>query len=234
MSRADISKVLSSGSRWQILTALSRGPRDVRDIVKEVSIQPTAVRYHIQSLLGLGLVESYEEKRGVGRPRILYRLAKKQVTVGFPPRHYILLSEIFLSSLQELHDLELVKTALNKVSRDMGKSMMNELTTRFRVLRWTPSKFEEYFVKVLLPEYGSQSETVELGDRMIVFRSYTCPFQELALKYPEVVCDLVHDPLITGFCEAVNLRIKTQRVKCMGQGDDYCEFSFNWPGSSQA
>ena len=229
MSTADISKVLSSGSRLRILNALSTGPKDVRGIVREVKIQPTAIRYHLQSLLRLGLIDSYEEKGGVGRPRVFYRLAKKQVTVGFPPRHYPLLSEIFLNALQKLPDQERVKAILRKVSGDFGKSVLKDLGLRYQVSEWTPSQFDKYFIKILLPELGAQAETIKLGSREVLFRNYTCPFEEMAIKYPAIICDILHEGWLDGVGDVIDPRVKTKRLKCIGHGDEYCENFVEWP-----
>ena len=228
MSQSDISKVLSSGSRWRILTSLSTGPKDIKSIVKEIAIQPTAVRYHIQSLIRLGLIDSYEEKGSVGRPKVFYRLAKKQVSVGFPPRDYSLLSEVFINGFLKLSNKRELKETLYKISSDFGRSAVEDLKIKYAIKKWTPVQFDKFFVGKFLPEFGSQSETVKLSGNEIVFRSHTCPFQELAIKYPEIICDIIHQGWFSGIEKANNNKLKSKINKSMGRKDQYCECSFIW------
>lgn len=228
MGISDVSKVLASESRWKILSALTKEPKDVRSIVKEVSIQPTAVRYHLQALLRLGLIESYEEKVGVGRPKIFYRLSKKQVMVGFPPRHYLFLSEILFDATQKLPDQDRVRNLLYKTSFEQGKTMMEELASQHGVEKWSPELFDKYFVKTFLPQFGIEAETTSLRKSEVVYRNYICPFQELSSRYPKIICDIIHDGWLHGIGDAMKAKLKIQRRKCMGHGDDYCEVLIQW------
>lgn len=78
MNNSDISQVLSSQSRREILNVLSKHPHDIHSIVEVINIQPTAVRYHLQSLLRLGLIETYEENVELADPKCTISLQKSK------------------------------------------------------------------------------------------------------------------------------------------------------------
>ena len=224
---AEVSKVLASSSRWKILELLAKGPKDIKGIVKETGIQPTAVRYHLQALHRLGLVETYEEKGNIGRPRIYYKLAKKQISVEFPARNYILLSTLLLEAIKQNLGEEGVKKLLHTAGVKRGKEIIEELTSKFNITSWTPQTFKSIYVDNYLTNIGVQPEAVKLTSDKVVFRAHSCQFLELATKYAELVCDVFDTATQEGISEAIS-GVKITRTKCMGHGDDFCEYSVVW------
>jgi len=224
---AEVSKVLASSSRWKILELLAKGPKDIKGIVKETGIQPTAVRYHLQALHRLGLVQTYEEKGNIGRPRIYYKLAKKQISVEFPARNYILLSTLLLEAMKQSLGEEGAKKLLHTAGVNRGKEIIEELTSKFNITRWTTQTFKSIYVDNYLTHIGVQPETVKLSSDKVVFRVHSCQFLELATKYPELVCDVLDTATQEGISEAMG-GVKITRTKCMGHGDDFCEYSVVW------
>jgi len=224
---AEVSKVLASSSRWKILELLAKGPKDIKELVKETGIQPTAVRYHLQALHRLGLVETYEEKGNIGRPKIYYKLAKKQISVEFPARNYILLASLLLEAIRQQLGEEGAKRLLQTAGVKRGREIVEELTTKLNVTKWTPQTFKSIFVDSYLAQIGVQPETVKLTSDKVVFREHSCQFLELALKYPELVCDVLDNAVQEGIGEALG-GVKIAKTKCMGYGDDFCEYTAVW------
>ncbi len=224
---AEVSKVLASSSRWKILELLAKGPKDIKGIVKETGIQPTAVRYHLQALHRLGLVETYEEKGNIGRPRIYYKLAKKQISVEFPARNYILLAQLLLDVMKQNLGEEAAKKLLHTAGVNRGKEIIEKLTSQHNIARWTPQTFKSTYVDTYLTQIGVQPEAVKLTSDKVVFRVHSCQFLELAIKYPELVCDVLDTATQAGISEAIG-GVRVTRTKCMGHGDDFCEFSVVW------
>jgi predicted ArsR family transcriptional regulator len=224
---AEVSKILASSSRWKILELLAKGPKDIKGIVKETGIQPTAVRYHLQALHRLGLVETYEEKGNIGRPRIYYKLAKKQISVEFPARNYILLADLLLDAMRQNLGEEVTKKLLYTAGVKRGKGIIEELTSKHNIAKWTPQTFKSIYVDNYLTQIGVQPEAVKLTSDKAVFRVHSCQFLELATKYPELVCDVLDTATQEGISEAIG-GVKITRAKCMGHGDDFCEYSVVW------
>ena len=223
----EVSKVLASSSRWKILELLAKGPKDIKRIVKETGIQPTAVRYHLQALHRLGLVETYEEKGNIGRPRIYYKLAKKQISVEFPARNYILLAKLLLEAIKQHLGVESAKKLLYTIGVNRGKEIIEELTAKYNIARWTPQTFKSIYVDNYLTQIGVQPEAIRLSSDRVVFREHSCQFLELAAKYPDLVCDVFDTAMYEGISEALG-ETKITKTKCMGRGDDFCEYSVVW------
>lgn len=224
---AEVSKILASSSRWKILELLAKGPKDIKGIVKETGMQPTAVRYHLQALHRLGLVETYEEKGNIGRPRIYYKLAKKQISVEFPARNYILLADLLLEAMRQNVGEEGTKKLLYTAGVKRGKGIIEELTSKHNIAKWTPQTFKSIYVDNYLTQIGVQPEAVKLTSDKVVFRVHSCQFLEIATKYPELVCDVLDTATQEGISEAIG-GVKITRTKCMGHGDDFCEYSVVW------
>lgn len=224
---AEVSKVLASSSRWKILEILAKGPKDIKGIVKETGIQPTAVRYHIQALYRLGLVETYEEKGNIGRPRIYYKLAKKQISVGFPARNYILLATLLLETIKQNLGSEDAKKILEAAGVKRGKEIVEELASNFNILRWTPQTFKSTYIDNYLNQIGGQPEVIKVNSDKVVYRAHSCQFLELATKYPELVCDVLDTALHKGLSEALG-EVQITKTRCLGHGDDFCEYSAVW------
>ena len=224
---AEVSKVLASSSRWKILELLAKGPKDIKGIVKETGIQPTAVRYHIQSLHRLGLVETFEEKGNIGRPRIYYKLAKKQISVGFPARNYILLATLLLEGVKQNIGADGAKKIIQMAGIKKGKEIVEELASKYSITHWTPQTFKSFYIDDYLTQIGVQPEVLKMSSDKVVFREHSCQFLELATKYPELICDVLDTAVHQGISEALG-GVKIVKTKCMGHGDDYCEYSVLW------
>jgi len=224
---AEVSKVLASSSRWKILELLAKGPKDIKGIVKETGIQPTAVRYHIQSLHRLGLVETFEERGNIGRPRTYYKLAKKQISVGFPARNYILLATLLLEAMKENIGAEGAKKIIQMAGIKKGKQIIEELASKYNLTGWTPQIFKAKYVEGYLTQIGVQPEVLRVSSDRVVFREHSCQFLEVATRYPELICDVLDAAVHQGIGGALG-NVKIVRTRCMGHGDDYCEYSVLW------
>jgi len=223
--------VLSSQSRREILNVLSKHPHDIHSIVEVINIQPTAVRYHLQSLLRLGLIETYEEKRGIGRPKMYYKLTKKQVYVGFPPRNYLMLSELLIDGMQNELSPEETQKILRLTGYKIGGSLITDLATKNNIDIWAPKQFIEYYVNEFLQEIGAQPEVLESNENHVLVRTHSCLFLEIATKHSELVCDVLDASIHQGIADALG-NVKVMRTQCMGHGSPHCELDFTWINDS--
>jgi predicted ArsR family transcriptional regulator len=229
VSEVEAYRALSSKSRLEILRLLYRKPLSVDEIAESLGLQPITVRHHLQSLEETGFIESYEERAGVvGRPKVYYMIAKKPKIVSFPKRRYLTLSSFLLSTLQFILGANRTKKILKKVGREMGKNTVKEIEFKHDIKAWSLKLYEDFFIKKYLKEAGAEPEIVESSDKRIVYRLHNCLFFELALKMPEMMCDVLHESFHQGLSDAIGKEVKISRLTCMGRGDPYCEHVCEW------
>jgi len=233
LSETKIYEALSSTSRLEILKLLYRKPSSVEEIAELVKLQPITVRHHLQSLEDAGFIESYEEKTGaVGRPKVYYRIAKEPTIVGYPKRRYLNLSNFMIKTLQLLIGSRRTSELLRRVGKNMGESVIREIESKHDVKEWTPETFKGFFIKGYLEEAGAEPEIVETNENRIVFRDHNCLFLELAVKMPEIMCDVLHNSFHEGVSNAMGGKVKILRLSCKGHGDPFCEHKCEWHASS--
>jgi hypothetical protein len=61
----------------------------------------------------------------------------------------------------------------------------------------------------------------------VVFRDYDCLFKELALRCPEMVCDVMDVGRMFGMTKALERRVKPRRLKCAGHNDRWSDTRFS-------
>jgi len=193
------------------------------------SLQPMSVRHHLRYLVEVGLVEevSREKKKSAGRPGVYYRATGKTVEVSLPRRHYMYLSEALLTELVSFFDEEKVMEFLLTTGIKLGRKFAKDVQSHYDIKEWSPEVFKNTFIPEL-SRLGIVSEVVELNPHEVVFIEYNCPFQELALKYPKLVCDRLDMGFHLGIDEVLGKNVKTEKLKCMGHGDSYCEYAVRW------
>ncbi|MCU0632101.1 MAG: helix-turn-helix domain-containing protein [Methanolinea sp.] len=79
-----IARALSSRTAGKILDILSDGPRPLSFIAEQLSIPLTQVKYHVDNLLDVGILEVTEEKYSVKGRRVKIYGLKHQVLVVAP------------------------------------------------------------------------------------------------------------------------------------------------------
>jgi len=226
---AEAYRALSSRSRLDILRLLYRDSLSVEQIAEKLGLQPITVRHHLQSLVESGFIKAVEERAGsVGRPKIYYQLVKEPPLVSYPRRGYLMLNNFLVSTLRSILGETHAKKILRKVGLDMGENTAKRLETEYEVKEWTPKVFENFFVKDYLEKMGAEPEIVEVGDNKIVYRLHNCLFFEMAVKTPEIVCDVLHESFHEGLTKTMNKDIKITQLTCMARGKSYCELAVEW------
>lgn len=227
-------EALSSESRLEILKLLHKKPQSVKEIAGLVNLKPITVRHHLQSLEDAGFIESYEERRGtVGRPKVYYQIAKEPTIVGYPKRRYLTLSNFMIKNLQLLIGSKRASKLLRRVGKNMGESVIKEIESKHDVKEWTSEAFIDFFIKGYLEEAGSEPEIVKINKDLVVYRVHNCLFLELAVKMPEMMCDVLHNAFHEGVSISMGGKAKIIRLTCMGHGDPYCEHKCEWHASSR-
>jgi len=226
---AEAYRALSSKSRLEILKLLYRKPMSVEEIAEMLHLQPITIRHHLQSLVEAGFIEAFEERAGsVGRPKIYYKTVREPSLVSFPKRRYLMLNNFIINTLRYVLGEEQAKKLLKKAGLEMGENTAKRLESENEVKDWNLKAYQEFFVKDYLEKMGAEPEIVEVSDKKIVYRLHNCLFFEMAIKMPEIMCNVLHESFYEGFIKAMGKNLKVNRLTCMAKGDPYCEHSIEW------
>lgn len=223
---------LGSGVRVRILESIAAKEKSISELARELHIHPATARYHLATLREQGLVHEVETvaEGKVGRPPVRYRAANRAPPRGFPERHYDLLGQLALEAFAESVGAAAASDALRRKGAKAGRAMVEGAAREAKVDRWTPEAFERFVLGGLLADFGVASEVTSRSPGALEYRSFTCPFLELAEKMPELVCNALDIGFHDGVDEALG-GVRTARRACMGNGDPYCEYRLEWEGA---
>jgi DeoR family suf operon transcriptional repressor len=188
-------------------TMLVRERCTIIELAEAVDINPISVRHHIAKLEAEGLVNSEEERHGVGRPRRMYFLTEKG-REQFPTR-YIRLTLRLLEQLKETMPTPVVERLFTQIAMEMASGYRNEaegLSTEQRL----------DLVQQLLTSEGFNVE-IEKTDDAYLIRESNCPYYHVGPNHPEV-CS-VDQTLISTILE-----VPAQKIQCMLHGDAHCTY----------
>jgi predicted ArsR family transcriptional regulator len=220
----ELLETFASAPRTEILDLLSKEPYSVEEIAEKVGLKPISVRFHLRKLLRLNLVEETKQRGSLGRPRYLYRATQKHFEVAFPPRSYEHLASVLLRALQANPDQSQVSNSLRKVGVEMGSELGRGLRDKAGVNAWDGPALKKHLVEGLLVDFGTRPETVECTDKSILYRLSNCPFKELAIKYPQAICEELDDTINISLMKELDKNLDWRKLRCIGHGDDYCEY----------
>lgn len=198
----------SRTTRQKVLkTLLVRQHCTINELAETVDINPISVRHHINRLEAEGLVTSFEEKHGVGRPRRLYHLTERG-REQFPTR-YLRLASRLLSQLKD----QLPSGMLNQLFSDMARDIASDYESNLDQL-----SLEERLdlIKQLLSQEGFSVEWQKQGDEYFI-QEINCPYLHLSQSHPEV-CS-VDQTLISTL-----LNLPTEKIRCVLNGDATCTY----------
>ncbi len=220
---------LGSTVRMRILSSIAAREKSVAQLARELGLNRVTLRYHLGYLKNQGLVEGVipAGPRGVGRPATLYRSSKHAHVSGFPRRRFELLGQLALEALAKAVGDEKACRYLRMKGAEAGKSMIAELGVGAKVERWTPEAFERLVLRGLFRDFGIPIEVLSKSSLSLTYRSFDCPFLELAEKMPGLVCNSLDKGFHSGIDEALG-GVRTERLACMGHGDPYCEYRVTW------
>ncbi len=195
-------------TRDRILQTLMRQPRTtINGLAVAVGINPISVRHHLTNLQVEGLVNTEEERHGVGRPRLVYFLTEAGME-RFPTR-YLRLTTRLLSQMKE----SMPEPVVSKLFAEMADGLAEEYATQMKGLN-----MEERLnlAKTLLTEEGFDIEWEKSGSQYHI-HEITCPYLQIGLSHPEVCT--VDQTLISRM-----LAVPAEKIKCVLQGDAHCTY----------
>jgi predicted ArsR family transcriptional regulator len=199
-------------------TLLTHPRRTINELADEVGISPISIRHHISSLSAEGLVNSDEERHGVGRPRQVFFLTESGVE-QFPTR-YVRLTIRLLEQLKETMPAALVKQLFTQMAQELAKDLAADANTQGLTM-------EERLdlVKSILQQEGFTIEWEQQGDQYQI-REISCPYYFVGQDHPEVCA--VDQILISTM-----LSSPAEKTKCILNGDTYCTYVVSEPISME-
>jgi DeoR family suf operon transcriptional repressor len=193
-----------------------RGEANADELAEAVGITVSAVRQHLATLHGDGLVEHFEVRSGPGRPRHVYRLTERADNL-FPRAYAAIVTDLLVEA--EAADPELVERMFERrrqrrvdraKERLAGKSFAERMQT----------------LTEILDEDGYLAELVEEDDGSYRIVEHNCAILEVATRYG-AACGTELD-----FIREVLPEASVQRVAHLLSGSHVCAYSVS-PSSSR-
>jgi predicted ArsR family transcriptional regulator len=198
----------SKTTRDRVLqTLLSRQRCTINDIAVAVDINPISVRHHITRMEADGLVDSAEERHGVGRPRRVYFLTEEGLE-HFPSR-YLRLTLRLLEQMKGTLPSTMVSQLFAQMAEDVAsdyQAQLGELNMEQRLNLVTDLLRQEGFIVQW-----------EKGNDEYIIREMGCPYYHVGQNHPEV-CS-VDQTLISRM-----LSVQAEKVQCLLKGDAHCTY----------
>lgn len=159
----------------QILQHLQRhGEAAIKDLAELLGVSTTAVREHLVHLQAEGLVVARAERRGPGRPRLVYALSEKAQS-SFPKQYDRLISSL-LRELIAMEGPDMVEILLDRVSRRLA----NEYADRMAGGDMS-ARLDE--LRAMLEQRGVPAEVAPERDGI---KFFACPYYDVAHLHPQV------------------------------------------------
>lgn len=201
---------MANNTRDRVLKSLLINQRStINELAEAVDINPISVRHHVNKLEAEGLIESEEERHGVGRPRLVYSLTQKGME-QFPKRYL----DLTLRILRQLKD-SLSPRMVGKLFQEIAQDMAEELTQDIELDDLSLKERLALLQDVLNQEGFTVNLKEDEGDYYLVEAS--CPYHHVGENYPEIC--VVDQELISHF-----LTVPPQRIECILDGDKRCVY----------
>lgn len=186
-------------------------PMGVPEIAEQLGVHANTVRFHLETLVDNGQVEHLTAERGTpGRPARLYRPVRGMDPRG--PRNYRALAETLAESLAA--DPDPGHRAV-EAGRSWGRRQASTIAEP--VGSAADSAGPVALLIRMLDELDFAPEQPAATDRRHIGLRH-CPFLELALDRPEVVCP-VHLGLMQGAMEAWGSSVTVDRLDSFVEPD---------------
>ena len=202
-------KVTKSTRERVLYTLLKQHRCTINDLAVAVDINPIAVRHHIAKLEAVGLVNSEEERHGVGRPRRVYFLTEEG-REKFPTR-YMRLTTRLLQQLKEKMPEQMVNDLFSNMAEELAEEYANSVELDGLTMEERLDLVDE-----LLTQEGFDIEWERKGDQYHI-REVSCPYFHIGQDHPEI-CQ-VDQTLISTM-----LNVPAEKIKCVLDGDSHCTY----------
>lgn len=201
---------MSNNTRNRVLRSLLLNQkRTVNELAESVDINPISVRHHVTKLEAEGLIQSEEERHGVGRPRLVFSLTPKGME-QFPQRYL----QLTLRLLEQLKS-KLPEKVLGDIFKEVAEGIAVDLTHDINLENLDLKERLELLQEVLTAEGFMVSLQEDEGNFYIVEAS--CPYHHVGENYPEIC--VMDQELIAHFVSTT-----PKRIECILDGDKQCKY----------
>ena len=176
-------------------------------IADVLGVHPNTVRFHLDSLVGDGVVEQVEpDRKGPGRPPLMFQAVRQMDRGG--TRHYRLLAEILTMAVAAERDPRAKALAAGRAWGRKLQSLPANATTADDAI--------DHLIDVL-DDLGFAPERRKAdGEQQVGLRH--CPFLELAENRTNVICP-VHLGLMRGAMETWGAPVTVERLDAFVEPD---------------
>ena len=203
------------GERQKQLLKLLRGSRpgmSVDELSKGLEITRNAVRQHLSSLEGAGLVAAgITRPSGGGRPQQLYVLT--ELGKESFPRQYSWLAQLVVASVSREEGAENMGKRLSEI----GAGIAEQIRSQYPELTTHQEKVEK--LAEVMDQLGYNAKNATLPGGETVIEADNCVFHQMAVKDLEI-CHL-DKGLMETFTDS-----KVEHHECMARGGELCRFRF--------
>jgi len=173
---------LTDNTRGKIIEALAVSPRSARDLARNLGIQESAVRGHLDRLEDRGLVSPSFHREGVGRPKKRYALTSQGQDL-FPRRYEFLLDAVMeelLAEEGEGYTSALFAEAARRMARQVAAEVSPKGSRDERVRA----------VASALNKLGFRAQVQTLPDGEVRINRTNCVFRHTALTHAYLLCEV--------------------------------------------
>lgn len=121
---------------------------------------------------------------------------------------------------------------LKDIGKGIGEDIGRNLISMTSSTKWNPQMYADQFVRHFLSEMGTFPSMRSMDASQLVYEQSNCLFQELADKFPGLICDTLDEAVHEGVDKV--LGVETSRQACKGHGDSKCVFCVTWKKSRSA
>ncbi len=158
---------------WHLKAAHEAG---YDELAKRMKISRMAVHKHLVALESRGLVESEKQRKGVGRPRLLYRLSDQSSAIF--PKSY---GAMAVCALQFI-DRNMGRKGVEKVLRERQSDLFKQYYERLRSKN-LEGRVQE--LAMIRDHEGYMAESKKLPSGKFLIMEYNCPVIQVAQEYWE-------------------------------------------------
>lgn len=191
-------------AQQRVLSELT-SPQRAQDVAKQLGIDASAVRRHLDNLVSQGLVEPHDVREGPGRPKRFYQVTVAGRELG--PRNYPLLLALLMQKVSEGEGRKKVLKYLEAIAADLAGP---------------PSKHKDAKLRLdlLLVKYnqlGFEAQITKEGDQMVLVQR-NCPFLAAATKDPQAFCEHLDEEMMRAALPGHDVVLDSS----MAHGDHIC------------